>query len=208
MDGVVADFDKHKKFHQYTYCPEDGSTRVHKGFFTELEFIEGAFDALHELAKHYDIYFLSTPQWSNPNSYSEKREWVEKKYGDLMFKRLILSHHKHLLKGDYLIDDNVHEGFEGEHIHFGTKKYPNWKVVLKYLLSKKDEKKLNVVESFIKKIHDFRKGCYHYNSAVNIKFTSGTDTTTDVEQVEVESFIGGKYRVDKEGKTLEEFFTN
>ena len=44
---------------------------------------------------------------------------------------------KHLNKGDYLIDDRTANGadrFEGEHIQFGTDKFPNWAVVLDYLL--------------------------------------------------------------------------
>ena len=39
--------------------------------------------------------------------------------------------------GDYLIDDrtvNCAAQFKGEHIHFGTEKFPNWKSVLEYLL--------------------------------------------------------------------------
>jgi len=139
MDGVVADFDKHRDLHKLIPYPKGESTKVHKGFFKELDFIEGAFEALHELDKYYDIYFLSTPQWSNPDCWSEKREWVEEKFGDLMRKKLILTHNKGLLKGDYLIDDRVVHGvdnFEGEHIHFGTEKFPTWKEVLSYLIYK------------------------------------------------------------------------
>ena len=38
--------------------------------------------------------------------------------------------------GDYLIDDRLRNGaekFNGEHIHFGTEKFPDWNSVLKYL---------------------------------------------------------------------------
>ena len=61
-----------------------------------------------------------------------------KKYlGSNARKRLILSHNKHLNIGDYLIDDRTANGagnFTGEHIHFGTEKFPNWDSVLTYLL--------------------------------------------------------------------------
>ena len=53
------------------------------------------------------------------------------------FKKLILSHNKGLLLGDYLIDDRIAngvDGFKGEHIHFGTDQFPDWKSVLEYLL--------------------------------------------------------------------------
>jgi len=54
-----------------------------------------------------------------------------------MRKRLILSSHKNLNRGDYLIDDRTANGadkFSGELISFGTEKFPDWDAVLKYLL--------------------------------------------------------------------------
>jgi len=40
--------------------------------------------------------------------------------------------------GDYLIDDHAsgrgQEDFQGELIHFGSEKFPDWKVILNYLL--------------------------------------------------------------------------
>lgn len=55
---------------------------------------------------------------------------------DVLHKRLILSHQKDLLKGDYLIDDRHKHGantFEGEWIQFGTDPFRDWEAVLKYL---------------------------------------------------------------------------
>ena len=54
-------------------------------------------------------------------------------------KRLILSHHKNLNMGDYLIDDRTANGvdeFKGEHIHFGTAAFPNWDSVVSYLVKR------------------------------------------------------------------------
>ena len=53
-----------------------------------------------------------------------------------MHKRLILSHHKELMIGQYLIDDRTANGagqFKGEHLHFRTEKWPDWHAVLEYL---------------------------------------------------------------------------
>ena len=39
--------------------------------------------------------------------------------------------------GDYLIDDRLANGvnlFKGEHIHFGSDKFPDWESVCSYLL--------------------------------------------------------------------------
>ena len=130
LDGVMADYDKAK----------EGKTeeeRREPGFFTNLEPIDGAIEAFKKLSEHYDVYFLSTAPWSNINAPSEKRVWVEKHLGEYAFKKLILSHNKGLLKGDYLIDDRIANGvedFEGEHIHFGSKEFPNWKAILEYLI--------------------------------------------------------------------------
>lgn len=84
----------------------------------------------------FDVYIASTAPWSNPDSWKDKRLWVEKYLGEYAFKRLVLTHNKGLLKGDYIIDDRTVNGvaeFEGEHIHFGTEEFPNWEVVLDYL---------------------------------------------------------------------------
>ena len=80
---------------------------------------------------------LSTPPWDNTSAWSDKHQWVKKHLGVSAHKRLILSHHKNLNRGDYLIDDRTANGageFQGEHIHFGTEKFPDWKSVLEYLL--------------------------------------------------------------------------
>jgi 5'(3')-deoxyribonucleotidase len=135
LDGVIADYDAHKHL-TLEHDPEGAECKVPENFFTNLPLIEGAIEAVNKLSEFYEIYFLSTPQWSNPNCWKEKRLWIEKHFGELGFKKLILTHNKGLNKGDYLIDDSIRngvEGFEGEHIYFGTEKFPNWTSVVKYL---------------------------------------------------------------------------
>lgn len=132
MDGVTADYDAHKHL-TIEEDPNGAECKVPEGYFKNLPLIDGALEAITILSRSYDVYFLSTPQWSNPCCWKEKREWVGEHFGEVMFKRLILTHNKGLLKGDYLIDDRKTNGvdsFEGEHIHFGTNAYPNWKAVL------------------------------------------------------------------------------
>ena len=98
--------------------------------------LSGALEAYRILVQHYDVYILSTAPWFNDSAWSSKILWVRKHLGDVAHKRLILSHHKNLLMGDYLIDDRTKNGageFTGEHIHFGTEQFPDWATVLKYL---------------------------------------------------------------------------
>ena len=105
--------------------------------------------------------FLSTPQWHNPSCWSEKRQWVEAVYGDLMHNKLTLTHHKRLLKGEYLIDDNVHEGFEGEHIHFGTEQFPDWKTIKRYLIGKAVRKwEAEMTETLVAPLRDLAKNFF------------------------------------------------
>lgn len=105
--------------------------------FSMMKPYEGALDAIERLKEKYDIYILSTAPWNNPTAWSDKLEWVQRYFGKTFHKRLILSHHKNLNKGDYLIDDrtkNGASGFEGELLLFGSERFPDWAKVVEYLL--------------------------------------------------------------------------
>jgi 5'-nucleotidase len=107
------------------------------GIFSLMDPIDGAVLAFEKLSKKYDTYILSTAPWDNPSAWSDKLMWVKTYLGDGAHKRLILSHHKNLNRGDYLIDDRFKNGvdkFQGEHIHFGSDMFPNWRAVCNYLL--------------------------------------------------------------------------
>jgi len=141
LDGVIADFDKGRELHPLAkVTPYRGRPDKLPGLFENLEPIEGAISSVNSLLKKpdFDIYFLSTAPWDNPDAWTHKRLWIAKHFEEkLIRKRLILCHHKNFLIGDYLIDDrkfNGAENFDGEWLHFGSDKFPNWKSVLKYLL--------------------------------------------------------------------------
>ena len=107
------------------------------GFFGDLRPIEGALEAFEKLSERYEVYILSTAPWGNPSAWIDKLRWVKRHLPEVGYKRLILSHNKHLNRGDYLIDDRKANGageFAGEHIHFGQEPYTDWEAVLKYLL--------------------------------------------------------------------------
>ena len=99
-----------------------------------------AVESFNKLSKIYDTYILSTAPWNNPIAWSDKLEWVKKHLGDAAYKRLILSHHKNLNKGDYLIDDRTKNGageFDGELVLFGSEKFLDWQLVCAYLIREK-----------------------------------------------------------------------
>ena len=107
------------------------------GIFSLMDPLKGAIESYKKLSQKFDTYILSTAPWKNSSGWSDKNEWVKKYLGDVAYKRLILSHHKNLNYGDYLIDDRLANGanlFKGEHIHFGSDKFPDWESICSYLL--------------------------------------------------------------------------
>lgn len=105
--------------------------------FSKMKPLKGALEAVEKLNKKYDLYLLSTAPWNNPSAWSDKLLWVQKYWGEIFYKKLILSHHKNLNQGDFLIDDREKNGakeFEGELLLFGSKKFPNWDAILNYLI--------------------------------------------------------------------------
>lgn len=111
------------------------------GLFALMPPMPGALEAYRELSSLFDTYVLSTAPWGNPSAWQHKVEWVQVHLGldpdSPAYKRLILSHHKHLNRGDYLIDDRPgHNGadrFEGEVVAFGSQQHPDWASVVTYL---------------------------------------------------------------------------
>jgi 5'(3')-deoxyribonucleotidase len=110
------------------------------GIFALMDPMPGAVQAYRELSQLFDTYILSTAPWDNPSAWSDKLLWVKHHLGgepaDPAYKRLILSHHKNLNRGDFIVDDRTARGvdeFEGEHIHFGTEGWATWSEVLDHL---------------------------------------------------------------------------
>jgi 5'(3')-deoxyribonucleotidase len=138
MDGVLCDFDKR---HEKLMAKGINQFQAfnHTLAFKDLDPIPGGIDAWHALQEKYDTYILSTSPWDNHTALTDKLLWVKKYLGEVAYKRLILSHHKHLNVGDFLIDDRTKNGadrFTGELIHFGTEKFPDWITVRDYLLER------------------------------------------------------------------------
>ena len=138
MDNVLVNFQSGlDQLTEETLQEYEGQLDNVPGLFSLMDPLDGALEAYMTLSNRYDSYILSTAPWGNISAWSDKAAWVQTHLGDAAKKRLILSHNKHLNMGDYLIDDRTANGaghFTGEHIHFGTEKFPDWNSVLKYLL--------------------------------------------------------------------------
>ena len=138
MDNVLVDFASGiQKVPEKIKIEFHGRLDEIPGIFSLMRPLNGAILSFERLSKKYDTYILSTAPWENASAWSDKNLWVKKYLGEIAYKRLILTHHKNLNFGDLLIDDRTANGadlFKGEHIIFGSKKYPNWKSVRNYLL--------------------------------------------------------------------------
>jgi 5'-nucleotidase len=142
MDNVLVDFKsgidqlKDEIIKAYSGRPDEVPS-----IFSLMKPVDGAIDAVYLLAKKYDVYILTTSPWLNPTALQNKLDWIKKYFGsspkDVFYKKIVFTHNKGLLKGDFLIDDRTKNGadrFEGELIQFGSAKFPNWKSVLDALL--------------------------------------------------------------------------
>jgi 5'(3')-deoxyribonucleotidase len=70
----------------------------------------GAIEAMQELNKFFDLYILSTAPWGNPSAWADKVRWVTEHLDDVFHKRMVITHQKELVQGDYLIDDRGKHG--------------------------------------------------------------------------------------------------
>jgi 5'(3')-deoxyribonucleotidase len=139
MDGVLVNFqsgiDRLTEAEKIEYKDQEKNA---PNIFSKMEPIEGAIEAYKMLAERYDTYILSTAPWNNETALGDKVAWAKKYLGDTIYKRLILTHNKHLNVGHYLIDDRPHKNgaadFKGELIHFRSEKFPDWNSVLDFLL--------------------------------------------------------------------------
>jgi len=126
------------------------------GIFGLMEPYDGALEAFAALSEKFDVYLLSTAPWKNPSAWHDKVKWVHDYLGidenDAVHKKLIISHHKNLNRGHFLIDDRKANGagkfaeanadLNAEHIWFGPADgerpgdFPDWQSVVDYLIPK------------------------------------------------------------------------
>jgi 5'-nucleotidase len=140
MDNVLVDFPSGiARLEPGLVETYEGRLDEVPGIFALMDPVEDEIASFIRLAELFDTYILSTSPWENPSAWSDKLLWVKHHLGPQAHKRLILSHHKHLNQGKYLIDDRTKNGadrFLGQHIHFGTPEFPDWKMVTVYLESR------------------------------------------------------------------------
>ena len=130
MDGVISDFEKAADEGNYTKRPD-----LHVDY-RNLDIIEGAREAIYYLNDYHEIFIASTPPWTRPEVWSDKREWIGDHF-PILKRKLILTHRKDLLIGDILIDDSRFRGqpdFQGEWFWFNKNwNNRNWEACIEWI---------------------------------------------------------------------------
>ena len=140
MDGVISNFDKAAKEEAVKAGVEKLTRPDLKVNFRNLELIPGAQDALLRLNQDFDIFIATTPPWSRPDVWGEKREWIGEHFPWLK-RKMVLTHRKDLLIGDILIDDSRWRGqpdFKGDWFWFNKDwDNKNWEACLEWIYKNK-----------------------------------------------------------------------
>jgi 5'(3')-deoxyribonucleotidase len=153
MDGVLVDFASemnhfYESYTGYKNLYKKNPDEIPNIFKSPLP-IPGAIDAVKMIAEsnQFEILIATTSPWNNHDALIHKRLWIEKYFGDLFKKKMVITHRKDLLYGDYLIDDREANGaidFKGELLSFGWayekndgkgewNEYKTWNDILKKL---------------------------------------------------------------------------
>ena len=104
MDGVLVDFESGvKKAEPDLLKSYQGQYDNIPHIFSWMEPMPDSIKAFKKLNEKYDMYILTTAPWRNETALQDKKDWLNKHLGDIIKKKVIFSHHKELLMGDYLI---------------------------------------------------------------------------------------------------------
>jgi len=77
-----------------------------KGFFEDLDPIEGAVETMKKLQDEgFEIFIVTAPIMDSPYVFREKIKWVQKHLPFFDINRIIFSNFKDQIKGDILFDD-------------------------------------------------------------------------------------------------------
>ncbi len=91
--------------------------------------------AYRYLIEHYDVYIVAAAPLHDPDYARRMQEWTFENLGVAAYNRLILTNHKNLLYGDYLIDALTTNGstdFMSTRIPFADDTFKTWEEVIEY----------------------------------------------------------------------------
>jgi len=77
------------------------------GFASTLDVTPGAQEAIEFLASKYEVVFVTAPLQESDTWAKDRRVWIRKYFGHVLEESSISTSHKHVIDGDYLIEDNI-----------------------------------------------------------------------------------------------------
>ena len=93
MDNVLVDFQSGlDQMSEKVKAEYAGRLDEIPCLFGKMKPMPGAIEAVHKLAKVYDVFILSTAPWKNPSAWSDKVKWVTNYLDDVFHKRMIITH--------------------------------------------------------------------------------------------------------------------
>jgi len=135
MDGVMADFKKGVGRPNPEWSPPE---MYLQGFFRNLPVMAGAREAITEILTYegIDLYIASKPDSINLFCATEKYQWIQEHFPELI-KKIFLTCDKGHLNGHFLVDDDERQWkdkFKGEFIKFDElNPEASWKAILETL---------------------------------------------------------------------------
>ena len=136
LDNVLIDFQSGVEqldadtLQQYT-----GRLDEVPGIYARMRPLPDALEAYQQLSQVFDTYLIAAAPRDPFSPATGKLQWVMQHLGATAYQRLILTHHKNLNKGDFLIDSRTNDGataFEGELLLFGSEEFPDWNSILSF----------------------------------------------------------------------------
>ena len=105
MDGVIVDFDAYK----IESSMSGDEIKQLQGAYLQMKPLEGALEAVRSLiGMGYEVWLATKPPTGVPYAYADKVAWVLQYLPELK-RRIVITHDKSLLLGDFLIDDRPHK---------------------------------------------------------------------------------------------------
>lgn len=87
-------------------------SKKHADFYANLKPIDGALEGVKKLHKFADVYLVTSipldlPDALHANTLEAKRRWVKRHLPFIGQHKIIVSHHKAMVRGDILVDDKA-----------------------------------------------------------------------------------------------------
>ena len=108
-----------KKLYQLEGGEDLRDALFHKGFFADLDVIEGAQEGVRWLMEHYEVY-ITTAAMEFVFSLEDKYNWLLQHFPFIHWKQFVFLGDKSILGAEYMIDDHAFnlETFQGKGLLF------------------------------------------------------------------------------------------